>query len=292
MIVSQPIAKESTRWYSQDGKSIEDTMGRNGSLRAVTLRDARKPDNQWIPSVTSIIAILAKPQLERWKMEQVAGAGYDIDQQMEAISKEEYLERTLKLSSERMSEAREKGSDVHGEIDRFLMEGSTKTYIGSSPHVKGAVDALIDSGLAKYPLVVEKPFTAFVDSVWVAGKCDLHFPEHKIIWDWKTTSKPCDGSTPLGYDEHVIQLAAYSMALFGSLERGINCFVSTAPGNEGRTEIVEWLEEEMERGWEIYKHLFHLWCLQKKYVPQTLSGQSTPGSTHSETSDPETTRPS
>ena len=68
----------SSHWYKLDGTPCHQVPRAKGSgLRATTLRDARKL--QLFPSVTSILGIFSKPQLDKWKMQQVALASMRLD---------------------------------------------------------------------------------------------------------------------------------------------------------------------------------------------------------------------
>ena len=53
-------------WYDREGKPQHFVPSKNGKLRASTLRDARK--HGWMPSVTSVLDIMAKPGLDQWKI--------------------------------------------------------------------------------------------------------------------------------------------------------------------------------------------------------------------------------
>ena len=64
----------SGHWYSKDGSPRYTIEGKTG-VRATTLRDARKHD--LVPSVTTILNLLAKPGLDNWKQEQVLLSALD-----------------------------------------------------------------------------------------------------------------------------------------------------------------------------------------------------------------------
>ena len=63
------IPERASHWYFQDGRPCHQVQAKSGNgLRDATLRDARTLG--LYPSVTSILNIIAKPQLEAWKQEQ------------------------------------------------------------------------------------------------------------------------------------------------------------------------------------------------------------------------------
>jgi hypothetical protein len=60
-----------------------------------------------------------------------------------------------------------------------------------------------------------------------------------------------------GYDEHVMQLAAYRVGLKVPQARCANVFVSVT--EPGLVKIVEWDAEEIERGWAMFDALRQYW---------------------------------
>ena len=65
----EPRASESNHWYTRDGVPRYTVMGKNGKERNTTLRDARTEN--LIPSVTTILNVMAKPALIQWLQKQV-----------------------------------------------------------------------------------------------------------------------------------------------------------------------------------------------------------------------------
>ena len=59
-------SSESGHWYTQEGEPMYTIVGANGKERNTTLRDAKK-DNL-VPSVTTVLSLVAKPGLENWKI--------------------------------------------------------------------------------------------------------------------------------------------------------------------------------------------------------------------------------
>ena len=62
-------ASESQHWYDQSGRPMYTVKAKDGTDRPTTLRDARK--HGFLPSVTTIMSVMAKPGLESWKMNQM-----------------------------------------------------------------------------------------------------------------------------------------------------------------------------------------------------------------------------
>jgi hypothetical protein len=61
--------KEGGHWYDFAGEARHTILSAKGEPRATTLRDARKFN--WLPSVTTVMKVLAAPELDRWKQQQV-----------------------------------------------------------------------------------------------------------------------------------------------------------------------------------------------------------------------------
>lgn len=58
----------SEHWYTREGSPCYEQVTQKGGLRATDLRDARKQG--LVPSVTTVLGVVAKPQLEVWKVNQ------------------------------------------------------------------------------------------------------------------------------------------------------------------------------------------------------------------------------
>ena len=60
---------ESGHWYTKEGEPMYTIVGANGVERNTTLRDAKSLE--LVPSVTTVMGMVAKPALENWKMNQL-----------------------------------------------------------------------------------------------------------------------------------------------------------------------------------------------------------------------------
>ena len=63
-----PEQAETGHWYDRAGKPCYQQTTAKGALRGTDLRDARKQG--LVPSVTTVLSVLAKPALETWKVKQ------------------------------------------------------------------------------------------------------------------------------------------------------------------------------------------------------------------------------
>jgi hypothetical protein len=69
MIAKEPRASESNHWYTRSGVPQYTVEAKKGGPRNTTLRDARAMG--LVPSVTTILNIIAKPGLTLWLQQQV-----------------------------------------------------------------------------------------------------------------------------------------------------------------------------------------------------------------------------
>lgn len=211
-------------WYNLTGEACHFVKAKDGHSRPSTLRDAKREG--WVPGVTEVLKVAARPALERWKIAQAAIAvltsprvpGEDLDA---------FCERVLfadKEQDEEAAKAADLGSRIHGELEHYFKGGMDVVmweWIGP-----------VAKSIANYGKVhaVE---TILIGNGY-GGMCDLilEAPECWWLFDWKTTKKlPQKGA----WDEHVIQCAAYAAAFqdrsFAETKckpiRTANCYIST-----------------------------------------------------------------
>lgn len=251
MIVSRPA--ESNHWYHPGGEPAYSVTAKNGNQRPTTLRDAKKIG--LVPSVTTIIKAAASPGLEAWKLNQMMLAALTLPR-AEGESEESFISRIQADSREQARQAAERGTEVHAAIERFY-EGYIEAE--SLPYLEGVYRAVNEIfGDPKW--AVEKSF----GRNGYGGKIDMHTRDGEgVVIDFKT-KEFTDGEQDKvkGYDEHVMQLAAYRMGLELPKARCANVFVSVT--EPGLVLVKEWTEEELERGWAMFSSLKEYWYAKSK----------------------------
>ena len=254
---SKEIASEQGHWYTKSGKTCYEIVGKNGVLRPTTLRDARTLN--LLPSVTSILGMLPKPALITWMKKQVLMSALTLTR-LPNEADEAYIARILADADEQARMAREKGTAIHGAIERFICGQS----IGAeyTIHVRGAITALAEY-LDVIPLLdkcdAEKSFAS--PELFYGGKVDLHSRSLGLIVDFKTKEFN-DDTKQLAWDEQKIQLEAYRHGLgMPDDTRMINVFISTS--SPGLVRIVEHVAEA--KHWETFQACLHLWQVLKGY---------------------------
>lgn len=286
--------KENGHWYNAKGESFHTVPNKSkpGTTRPTTLKDARTLG--LIPSVTSILSILDKPQLTDWKLEQLT---------------KEFQRRTLILadsSHEVMAGlhdiARRDFDTLHAEIcDRAFQQVEDAADAGKLIH--GAAELVLSGRdydpdeLVFLPELKERfkmstfirPIQAFVQEHDIhptghevkvvnlahgyAGTGDLPMTCKRGIGfgDWKTRkTKP--GKPVKAYDHQLMQIGAYHGGHYSVVPRpgdfitGFNLFISTT--EPGRIEGVWYSDEEIATGYEAFTHMAAIWRFLKGYDPR------------------------
>ncbi len=233
--VTKDFATEGGHWYSPDGQPRYTITGKNGKQRATTIRDARSLG--LLPSVTTILRQAAAPGLERWKIANAINSALTLTRQ-EGESNEAFIYRIVRDSEEKAKQAREKGTAIHGAIERLDRVGEYAGHVDKAMEVVSAWAGIRDWDSER----------SFASPLGYGGKLDLSCDG--FVLDFKTTEKPlADLDT---WPDHRRQLAAYRMGLDMPDARCAICYVSSAVP-EAR--LIELDSEELEQGWEEFKAL-------------------------------------
>lgn len=283
--IEKEIATEGGHWYLPDGRpfyTVPYKSGpKKGQERPVSLRWDRKlmVELGAVPSVTTVAKILDKPGLNEYKLKRIFEAAVTIElkpgEDMASFYRrcKEWCEREGRVSAD-------KGTELHGEVERFLLGQPLKYGDKWKPHVEN-----IDLTLCQYGINLRdgSPEHSFAHDLGFGGKVDWHdrgtYPdgagspaEHDelpIVLDFKSKSKDevedAIKGKQIGYFEsHCVQLAAYREGLQIPNARCANVFVDT---NTAKVFIHEWPEKDLQRGWGVFQHLLQVWQGIKEYSP-------------------------
>lgn len=267
-----PHAAESLHWYYPDGRPAYTVPGARGKEVTPDIRHARKLG--LLPSVTSIIRIMARPALERWKAEQLALAALTLPRgagEPDAV----YLRRLAKDARAYAAQRAVEGTAVHKAIEQAYRGEPYDPRCAN--HVGRVQDAIRG---------IDGPF----------------------VGDFKTKDT-FDGKEGLAlfYDEHVMQLAAYRAGLsavvldgavtvtpnvecetpfayrqlgyagrndvrFGSPHNAsLVSFMIACDTGEVRTRV--WTPEEANRGWDMFYACLTLWKLKNRFWGDAGAGE-------------------
>lgn len=240
-------ASESQHWYDRLGNPMYTVIGKNGKERNTTLRDARTLS--LVPSVTTILNVAAKPALNIWIQRQVLMAALTLPKRPDE-SEEDWISRIMQDSKEEGKEAANRGTEIHASIQGYF-EG--KGYGNHPDHVQSFEDLITEN----YGRKTWIPEMSFANELGFGGKTDLHTTAgHGVVIDVKTKEFDKDDKI-VGYDEHLMQLAAYRMGLRLPHAECANAFVSrTVPG---LVVLHKWTEEDLKKGWLMFTNLLQFW---------------------------------
>jgi len=243
MIAERP--QESTHWYAKDGTPTYTVTAKNGEPRATTLRDAKKMG--LLPSVTTIMKAAASPGLEAWKMNQMMLAALTLPRG-DGESEESFIKRIQTDSKDQAKKAAERGTQVHAAIEQFF-DGHLNAK--DLPYLEPVYKA-VEGNFGNLVWAVEK---SFATESGFAGKVDLHSRDiGGVVIDFKTKEFTSESLEKVaGFDENVMQLAAYRQGLDLPKARCANIFVSVT--EPGLVVVKEWTEEELARGWAMFDAL-------------------------------------
>jgi PD-(D/E)XK nuclease superfamily len=247
-------------WYHPNGEpchTVPKKSGAPGETRPTTLADARKLN--LLPSVTTYLRILAKPELDAWKAEQVCLAVLT-SPQLPGEGLDAYVHRVLKVDKEQAQEAKQKA-----DLGKRIHAALASNFAAFKPFAED----MRPYCNAPYLHIMEKLRAAEVQRIRAehvlvghgyAGCTDLiaECAEKDILIDWKTTGTlPEKGS----WLEHKLQLAAYAAAWFVVTGKPIvtaNLYISSKePGKYVYWENPDWLTT-YERGFSKLVD-FHAW---------------------------------
>ena len=253
-------AAESVHWYKQDGGPQYTVKAKDGSDRPTTLRDARKMN--LVPSVTTVLKIAAKPGLEAWKQEQMLLAALTLPRTPEE-TEQAFIARVVADSKETGKQAAEAGTRIHESIEQWF--GGKRDVEHKTAAL--SVDERICEHFKTHPCQEWLVERSFADPMGFGGKVDLfcmadQYAPTGIVADIKTKDFGPDDKVD-AYDEHLMQLAAYRHGLNLKNARCANVFVSRT--HPGLVKIIEWAEEDITKGWEMFKCLLQFWKLKNNF---------------------------
>ena len=254
-------AAESTHWYRlEDGGAQYTVKDKKGNDRPTNLGDAKKMN--LVPSVTTILKMWPKSAgLDAWKNEQLLLAALTLPKRPDE-SEKNYIARIIYDSKETGKMAAERGTQIHESIEKWYRGEKNVDH----PEIAAAFEEAVFNHFGTDPHEEWTSEQSFANSFF-GGKVDLccspsPTAPQGIVLDTKT--KEFDEDTKIDkYDEHLMQIAAYRNVLGMPQAKCANVFVSrTKPGV---IRVVEWSEEELEKGWKMFSLLIQLWRIKNNF---------------------------
>ena len=242
------------------------------------MRDVK--ENNWLPSVTTIISDIAAPDLSFWKEEQILKAAYE----MPAIHAETYEEWTRSIRERATAgtvEAADFGTDVHALIEYMIKEdwpkaADTQAYRAAEAGYV-AFRALELKEVKSEAIEVNRAI-GYAGTVDISGYCMdpegmFDLPTVPVIADVKTKrTKP--GEPIKEVETYPWQLAAYHVSRFGTGQRELHpharaCNIYISSTEPGRCETVWYDRRALEIGLEAFLCCHRLFCIRHNYTPKT-----------------------
>lgn len=224
-------------------------------MRRATIADARK--HGWLPSVTTVLDILDKPALNRWKVGQAVEATYG-KHKAEGTSLTKFMNRCIWDADKVAREARERGSRVHDHIEKYLL-GCTTGFSNDDYKIVQAVgNFTCQEAPQSNDWRIEEYFG---DKRGFGGKVDFSAKPIPLVMDYKSkefTSEDIEAGKIKGWPEQCRQLAAYANGLGIPKAKLINVFVSVT--EPGLIVPYEWTPEQAKQGWKEFKAILN--CYQ------------------------------
>ena len=245
------FASESGHWYTREGKPMYTIIGANGKERNTTLRDAKK--QKLVPSVTTILGMIAKPSLENWKIEQALNSALTLKKE-EGESVESFSYRCKEDSKKISKEAAIEGTKIHTLIENgFAGKTDNPTY--------RIIKDYLDKTFPNENWIAEDSFCA---KLGYGGKIDL-YSKSGIFIDFKTKNN-LEGKNPakLVYDEHGMQLSAYAQGCehHDNVER-VSIFVDRKDNELICCHI--WDKDSHKKHINMFNNILAYWKLAKNY---------------------------
>jgi hypothetical protein len=254
--------RASGHWYKRDGTPVHRIATADGrGERPTTLADARRLG--LYPSVTSILGLLAKPGLDKWKQDQVALASLRLPKTPEE-SNDYWCNRVRNAAFEQVEQAADLGTMIHGALEAAM---NGQPY---DPELRVYVQPVLDWKEKTGIKIVDREIRLVNQVEGFAGTADVLFrygQQGMGILDYKTRkTKP--GEVVAAYDNQAMQLAAYAATYWGpeNIDRVLaaNVFISTT--EPGRTEVVK--HPNLAADWQAFRLITALWRYQKGYDPR------------------------
>lgn len=257
----QLIKSKPSHWYEfRNGEFLPcyQLPKKDGNgVKKPTLREAKELG--LLPSVTTFLAILDKPELDNWKQEKAIHAALTLPRKA-GESEDEFAVRVVEDMEAESEKAIGFGQDIHAAIEAYLSGQPLLETDPLWPFLKSftewAKDEIVDV-IASEKIVGSRQWG-------YAGRLDLHCKLKGIgeaVCDFKTSRIK---KQPVVYPEFGLQLAAYNQCLKPEKKRAlVNIIIDS--GKPAPIYCHQW--DNPDQLWSMCLHTFELWKFLKGYDP-------------------------
>ena len=253
---------QAAHWYTSDGKPAHHQPTKAGDgERPTRLSDAQTLG--LIPSVTSILGVMDKPALTRWKIEQAIQAS----ERTPRLPDEPiyyWARRVQDAAFQQVEDAASLGSSIHAALESAMAGEAFDPELGV--YINPVLEWKEKTGIVltereKVLVNAAEGYAGCTDALFTYGKRGIG------ILDYKTRkTKPGEIVTP--YDGQGMQLAAYAAAHYGAeaLPRVLaaNVYISTT--EPGRFAVYK--HPNLPELYEAFLHVCALWRHVKQFDPR------------------------
>lgn len=239
-----------SHWYKRTGEPCHYVETSGGKKRPADVRDARKLG--LVPSVTTVIKdCVAAPGLEWWTTDKI------MDHAIDEARINNYPHDVVKKIARRkhkshMEDLAGRGDAIHKMIEDALNGTNVEDFI------RPAYNRIIQEFGKDWLCEVSMAF----DSGY-GGKPDAF--NTQWLLDIKSRDLTLDSEIDkIIYDGNIMQLAAYQRGM-GEKHKVANVLIDRS--DPSLILIKKWDEEEVERGWKMFHHIFEYWKYMKRYDP-------------------------
>jgi hypothetical protein len=250
--------KESGHYYAADGTAVFEVPNKSkGGMRPTTLKDCKTLG--LYPSVTTIMKVLAAPELDKWKQQQVLLASLTLPRNPDE-SDDDYCARVMEDAFQQVTDAADLGTSIHKALENHFQG------LPYAPEMESYVSP-VKEWAAKHNVKFLKHELRLVNQeLGYAGTTDALIEADGVlhVLDYKSRkTKPEYKVTP--WSKEPMQIAAYAKIV--GAPRGVNLYISTTePGRIGEA----WYEEEtINAEYEAFKHVVAYWQHANNYKPPT-----------------------
>lgn len=257
---------QSSHWYRHNAVTgvtepcYELPRKNGGGTKAVTLREAR--ELSLLPSVTTVLQVLAKPELTNWLISNGIMAAITLPRLADELV-DDFVKRVIEDADQQSETARNFGTRIHDAIEAYLNEGAA-TMPELEPFVKPTF-AWLDNSIES---IIASEICVGCQFIGVAGRLDLDATLKGIgpaIIDFKTQKVR---EAAAFYPEFPLQLVAYARIRYPAKWPALVSVVIDSGKPTTMPHIKVW--NDPERYWHLFQCAYELWCYIKGYDPRKV----------------------
>jgi hypothetical protein len=251
MFKATKMSGQSQHWYTRKGQPAH----------GAGLREARKQD--LLPSVTTILSVIAKPGLDNWKIKAAIEASLRLPRE-EGEDDTTLLARIIEESDKRRNDAAVFGTKIHSACDAINMGGAITDDPVLNPYITHYWNWVIKDVVK----VHSSEKVILNEDAGYAGREDLTAELVNLgdcVVDIKTQA--VKNNRPNFYPTWGMQLAAYAKC------KGIKTGVSIVINSETPEPVYIKVWDNLEPYYKAFVNALELWCFEKNYWPGRKLGE-------------------